>query len=96
MRAADLLLLESSTLTFRFEEVVGPEKIRLGVWGYVGADDGALPDGDRSRNDHAGASRNSAANLAALDDGNGNVGNVERRGVAGVEALVGIRKVGRP
>ena len=43
VRAADLLLLESATLTFRFEEVVGPEKIRLGVWGYVGATTGRYP-----------------------------------------------------
>ena len=43
VRASDLLLLESATLTFRFEEVVGPEKIRLGVWGYVGATTGRYP-----------------------------------------------------
>jgi HK97 family phage major capsid protein len=31
----DLLLLESSTFNFRYEEVLGPESIRLGVWGYA-------------------------------------------------------------
>lgn len=31
----DCLLLESSTFNFRYEEVLGPESIRLGVWGYV-------------------------------------------------------------
>jgi HK97 family phage major capsid protein len=32
--ASDLILLESSTFNFRYEEVLGPESIRLGVWGY--------------------------------------------------------------
>jgi HK97 family phage major capsid protein len=32
--ASDLILLESSTFNFRYEEVLGPEAIRLGVWGY--------------------------------------------------------------
>ena len=31
----DLLLLESTTFNFRYEEVLGPESIRLGVWGYA-------------------------------------------------------------
>jgi HK97 family phage major capsid protein len=31
----DCLLLESSTFNFRYEEVLGPESIRLGVWGYA-------------------------------------------------------------
>ena len=31
----DCLLLESSTFNFRYEEVLGPETIRLGVWGYA-------------------------------------------------------------
>jgi HK97 family phage major capsid protein len=31
----DLLLLESSTFNFRYEEVLGPSAIRLGVWGYA-------------------------------------------------------------
>ena len=34
-KADDLLLLESSTFNFRYEEVLGPESIRLGVWGYA-------------------------------------------------------------
>jgi HK97 family phage major capsid protein len=33
--ASDLLLLESSTFNFRYEEVLGPSSIRLGVWGYA-------------------------------------------------------------
>ena len=33
----DCLLLESSTFNFRYEEVLGPESIRLGVWGYAAA-----------------------------------------------------------
>lgn len=43
VRAIDLLLLESATLTFRYEEVLGPEQIRLGVWGYVAAVTGRYP-----------------------------------------------------
>jgi HK97 family phage major capsid protein len=35
VRADDLLLLESSTFNFRYEEVLGPSAIRLGVWGYA-------------------------------------------------------------
>jgi hypothetical protein len=27
--------LESSTFNFRYEEVLGPSAIRLGVWGYA-------------------------------------------------------------
>jgi HK97 family phage major capsid protein len=34
-KADDLILLESSTFNFRYEEVLGPESIRLGVWGYA-------------------------------------------------------------
>jgi len=34
-KADDLLLLESSTFNFRYEEVLGPSAIRLGVWGYA-------------------------------------------------------------
>ena len=34
-KADDLLLLESSTFNFRYDEVLGPESIRLGVWGYA-------------------------------------------------------------
>jgi len=34
-KADDLLLLESSTFNFRYEEVLGPQSIRLGVWGYA-------------------------------------------------------------
>ena len=33
-KADDLILLESSTFNFRYEEVLGPQAIRLGVWGY--------------------------------------------------------------
>jgi hypothetical protein len=35
VRADDLLLLESSTFNFRYEEVLGPSAIRLGVWGHA-------------------------------------------------------------
>jgi HK97 family phage major capsid protein len=35
IKADDSLLLESSTFNFRYEEVLGPESIRLGVWGYA-------------------------------------------------------------
>jgi hypothetical protein len=35
VRADDMLLLESSTFNFRYEEVLGPSAIRLGVWGYA-------------------------------------------------------------
>jgi hypothetical protein len=35
LKANDSLLLESSTFNFRYEEVWGPESIRLGVWGYA-------------------------------------------------------------
>jgi HK97 family phage major capsid protein len=35
LKADDLLLLESSTFNFRYEEVLGPQSIRLGVWGYA-------------------------------------------------------------
>ena len=34
-KADDLILLESSTFNFRYEEVLGPSAIRLGVWGYA-------------------------------------------------------------
>jgi HK97 family phage major capsid protein len=34
-KADDLLMLESQTMTFRYEEVLGPQAIRLGVWGYA-------------------------------------------------------------
>jgi HK97 family phage major capsid protein len=33
--ADDLLLLESNTFNFRYEEVLGPSAVRLGVWGYA-------------------------------------------------------------
>ena len=71
VRAADLLLLESSTLTFRFEEVVGPEKIRLGVWGYVGATTGRYPTAI-GRVTITPAPAGFGGEPAALDDGNGN------------------------
>jgi hypothetical protein len=35
IKADDCLLLESSVFNFRYEEVLGPESIRLGVWGYA-------------------------------------------------------------
>jgi hypothetical protein len=35
VRADDMILLESSTFNFRYEEVLGPSAIRLGVWGYA-------------------------------------------------------------
>ena len=35
VKVDDLLLLESSTFNFRYEEVLGPSSIRLGVWGYA-------------------------------------------------------------
>jgi hypothetical protein len=35
LKADDSLLLESSTFNFRYEEVLGPSAIRLGVWGYA-------------------------------------------------------------
>jgi HK97 family phage major capsid protein len=42
-KADDLLLLESSTFNFRYEEVLGPESIRLGVWGYAAPVVGRYP-----------------------------------------------------
>jgi HK97 family phage major capsid protein len=39
----DSLLLESSTFNFRYEEVLGPEAIRLGVWGYAAVVLGRYP-----------------------------------------------------
>ena len=39
----DCLLLESSTFNFRYEEVLGPESIRLGVWGYAAVVVGRYP-----------------------------------------------------
>jgi hypothetical protein len=35
LKVDDCLLLESSTFNFRYEEVLGPSTIRLGVWGYA-------------------------------------------------------------
>jgi HK97 family phage major capsid protein len=35
LKADDSLLLESSTYNFRYEEVLWPSAIRLGVWGYA-------------------------------------------------------------
>jgi HK97 family phage major capsid protein len=35
VKVDDCLLLESSTFNFRYEEVLGPSSIRLGVWGYA-------------------------------------------------------------
>lgn len=35
VRASDVLLFETTTMRFRFEEVAGPESIVLGIWGYT-------------------------------------------------------------
>jgi hypothetical protein len=43
--AADSLLLESPTFNFRYEEVLGPSAIRLGVWGYAAPVLGRYPSG---------------------------------------------------
>ena len=34
-RAADTILFESDVLRFRYEEPLGPESVKLGVWGYT-------------------------------------------------------------
>jgi hypothetical protein len=39
----DSLLLESSVFNFRYEEVLGPQAIRLGVWGYAAPVIGRYP-----------------------------------------------------
>jgi hypothetical protein len=39
----DQLLLESSVFNFRYEEVLGPSQIRLGVWGYAAPVIGRYP-----------------------------------------------------
>jgi HK97 family phage major capsid protein len=44
-KADDMLLLESSTFNFRYEEVLGPSAIRLGVWGYAAPVLGRYPSG---------------------------------------------------
>jgi HK97 family phage major capsid protein len=35
-RAADQILFESNTLQFRYEQPLGPESVKLGIWGYTG------------------------------------------------------------
>jgi hypothetical protein len=35
LRAADTLLFEGTMKTFRFEEISGPESIKLGIWCYA-------------------------------------------------------------
>jgi HK97 family phage major capsid protein len=45
LKADDCLLLESSTFNFRYEEVLGPQSIRLGVWGYAAPVLGRYPGG---------------------------------------------------
>jgi hypothetical protein len=45
LKADDSLLLESSTFNFRYEEVLGPSAIRLGVWGYAAPVLGRYPSG---------------------------------------------------
>jgi len=44
-KADDVLLLESGTFNFRYEEVLGPESIRLGVWGYAAIATNRYPKG---------------------------------------------------
>jgi hypothetical protein len=34
-RSADTILFEGSVLRFRYEEVAGPESVKLGVWAYT-------------------------------------------------------------
>lgn len=34
LRASDVILFESALMRFRFEEISGPETIRVGIWGY--------------------------------------------------------------
>jgi HK97 family phage major capsid protein len=43
LKVDDCLLLESSTFNFRYEEVLGPSAIRLGVWGYAAPVIGRYP-----------------------------------------------------
>jgi HK97 family phage major capsid protein len=45
LKADDCLLLESSVFNFRYEEVLGPSAIRLGVWGYAAPVIGRYPVG---------------------------------------------------
>jgi len=45
LKADDSLLLESSTFNFRYDEVLGPSAIRLGVWGYAAPVLGRYPSG---------------------------------------------------
>jgi HK97 family phage major capsid protein len=45
LKADDSILLESSTFNFRYEEVLGPSAIRLGVWGYAAPVLGRYPSG---------------------------------------------------
>ena len=35
IKADDMILLESSTFNSKYEEVLGPSSIRIGVWGYA-------------------------------------------------------------
>lgn len=35
-RASDILLFESNVMRFRYEQPLGPESIKMGVWGYTG------------------------------------------------------------
>jgi hypothetical protein len=44
-KADDIVLLESNTFNFRYEEVLGPESIRLGVWGYAAVVTDRYPSG---------------------------------------------------
>lgn len=35
LRASDTILFESDVLQFRYEEPLGPESVKLGIWGYT-------------------------------------------------------------
>jgi HK97 family phage major capsid protein len=75
MKADDAILLESSTFNFRYEEVLGPSLIRLGVWGYAAPVLGRYPSGivkiDAGTTIPAPAitEEEAAAEAAALEEG---------------------------
>jgi HK97 family phage major capsid protein len=85
-KADDLLLLESSTFNFRYEEVLGPELIRLGVWGYaapvLGRYPAAIAKIDAGTTIPAPAEAEAeaeAANGAEADEANGGEHSARRR-----------------
>jgi HK97 family phage major capsid protein len=45
VRSGDIVVLESSILNFKFEEPLGPETVRLGVYGYGAVVTGRFPSG---------------------------------------------------